>query len=91
MPCEDGQHVKYEPENEVGERKYCDFVLWKSTAKDKLIRIMLCKNCKLLYWDEVIETRVVKYIIDPNDLNTVGKREYAENVKKWNLTHSTKI
>lgn len=69
MPCEDGQHETYKPDDSPsGEKKWADFVLWKNSDKTRLIRIQLCKNCKLLYWDDIVEKRVPKYIeIDKND------------------------
>ena len=92
MPCEDGQHEKYEPDKEdnTGDYKYCDFVIWKNEAKDRLIRIQLCKNCKLLYWDEVIEKRVFKVLPGFNILEE-GEKKRKIMVNEWNQTHSEKI
>ncbi len=92
MPCEDGQHERMLREEEQGEYKYVDKVMWKSEDKTKLIRISLCKKCKLVYWDDVVEERTVTYIKpDPDDPDKswqFGKplrgKAYKEAVKKWN-------
>jgi hypothetical protein len=68
MPCEDGQHERMFREEEQGEYKYVDKIMWKNEAKDKLIRISLCKKCRLVYWDDEVETlKTVYRKPDPNN------------------------